>query len=233
MRWPLVLGLCACAPEHPAMDRGVTAVELVMEPERLGAIYGSTASGAYVPAEAYLGGEHFAVELEAAGGYGLHYVKRSLNVRLRDGEFRGIREWRLSTNASDPSMLRTPLAFGVFARQGALVPEHLPAAVTVNGRYWGLYYLIERIDEEFFTRREVPVSGLYKTIGSSSFFPGMSADIETYFESRLDDDLAPMRNLAELVEAASDEELERQIFTRLSSRGSHVRMSCATWWREF
>lgn len=226
-RVALIAALYGCAADRDAYDRGLLAVEIWLEPERLGELYGSTSSGAYLSAVAFLGGERFTADIEAAGGFSLFHVKRSLNVRLRDGAFRGVRSYRLSATETDRSMVRTPLAYDVFARFGFAVPTVTPVAMTVNGRYWGLYYLIERVDEAFFARRELPARALYKAKGFASFFDGMSAHIDTYFESRFEpESLVELERLADLVESASPDALEREIFSYVS-RSDFVRYMAA------
>lgn len=227
----LVLGLvcCACAEEQPARDHGLLAVTLELEPERLGDLFASTGSGAYLDARVTLGGERFAAEVRAAGGYSLHYPKRSLNVRLTRGTFRGVRDYRLSATEADRAMVRTPLAYEVFGRFGLVAPEVTPVSVTVNGRFWGLYFLIERMTAEFFARRGRPCVSRYEATGYARFVPGTAAHIEHYFDAHHEPEhFNEIRRLAELVETASDAAFAAEIFAHLDRASAVHYMAAAT-----
>ena len=63
--------------------------------------------------------------------------------------FRGLERLVVDNMYNNPSFLHEQLAFGLFEEMGILVPREAYARLTVNGEPWGLYALIEAIDDVF------------------------------------------------------------------------------------
>jgi spore coat protein CotH len=89
-------------------------------------------------------------------------VKPGLRVdfqrTVRTQRFRGFKVLVLDNMYNDPSFLRERLAFSVFEEMGIRVPRESFARLTVNGEYWGLYAIVEPIDE-IFVQRHVDAGG--------------------------------------------------------------------------
>src|SRR5687767_11719465 len=83
-------------------------------------------------------------------------IKPGLRVdftrRDRSQRFRGFKVLVLDNMYNDPSFLREQLSFAVFEEAGIRVPRESYARLTVNGEYWGLYAIVEPIDDVFVTR---------------------------------------------------------------------------------
>lgn len=83
-------------------------------------------------------------------------VKPGLRVdfqrKIKSQRFRGFKVLVLDNMYNDLSFVREQLAFSVFREAGILVPREAFARLTVNGEYWGLYAIVEPIDEIFVTR---------------------------------------------------------------------------------
>lgn len=202
---------CSTAPATP--ERGVLSIEWRMTPEREGELQSSLGSNVDIPVEARLDGERFGATVRVAGSSSQLHVKHNFNMDLDRPSKAGIRSFRLASSPVDRSMLRIPLAFDVFARADLPTPEVIPAALTVNGRYWGLYYLVEKVDEEFFTRRGLPLRGLFKAFNDANFAPGMSAHVDDVYEAKSDTGLAEIQRLAAFVETAAPDRFETEIFS--------------------
>lgn len=80
-------------------------------------------------------------------------VKPGLRVdfqrRDRGQRFRGFKVLVLDNMYNDASFLREQLSFAVFEQMNILVPRESYARLTVNGEYWGLYAIVEPIDDVF------------------------------------------------------------------------------------
>ena len=80
-------------------------------------------------------------------------VKPGLRVdfsrKVKSQTFHGFKRLVLDNMYNDPSFLREQLAFAVFDEAGIPVPRESFARLTVNGQYWGLYAIVEPIDEVF------------------------------------------------------------------------------------
>jgi spore coat protein CotH len=66
--------------------------------------------------------------------------------------FRGFKTLIVDNMYNDASFLHEQLAFAVFEEMGILVPGESYARLTVNGEYWGLYAIVEPVDEVFVER---------------------------------------------------------------------------------
>lgn len=76
----------------------------------------------------------------------------SFDERDPEGRFLGLRALLLDASWYNPSLLRDRLAYAFFRRLGLPAPCANNARLTLNGSYYGLYTLIERLDQEFLER---------------------------------------------------------------------------------
>jgi len=78
-------------------------------------------------------------------------IKPGLRVdfsrKVKTQTFHGLERLVLDNMYNDPSFVREQLAFEVFEEAGIPVPRQSYARLTVNGQYWGLYAIVEPIDE--------------------------------------------------------------------------------------
>jgi spore coat protein H len=91
----------------------------------------------------------------------------------------------------DPSMVREAVAFDLWREMGHDAPRTGFANLRINGDYWGLYTVIEPVDDEYLDRNGYPSDGnLYKGTrkhGSrADFAPGRN--LSKAFENKSDDD---------------------------------------------
>ncbi|MGD9200638.1 MAG: CotH kinase family protein [Chitinispirillia bacterium] len=92
-----------------------------------------------------------------------HYPKKTFKVKVFKGYPEEIKEvFQLSAQYSDDSFCRYRLAQEFFRRAGLLCSEVEPIHLYFDNQYNGLYLKIESVDELFFKKRNLPVSGLYK-----------------------------------------------------------------------
>ena len=69
--------------------------------------------------------------------------------KISTQRFHGFRTLIVDNMYNDASFVREQLAFEVFHEMGIRAPRESFARLTVNGEYWGLYAIIEPIDEVF------------------------------------------------------------------------------------
>jgi spore coat protein CotH len=65
----------------------------------------------------------------------------------------GVRRLTLNSMIFDPTMLREHTAYHLYAAVGVPAPRHGYARVTINGEPYGLYTLVETLDEQWLRRR--------------------------------------------------------------------------------
>jgi hypothetical protein len=94
--------------------------------------------------------------LANTGNRTLDVPKRSWRANLTAGKaerFVGMSRLNLKAMYNDPSQMREALAWRLFARAGVPASRHGYARLTINGRYRGLYSIIEDVDRRYLRDR--------------------------------------------------------------------------------
>jgi spore coat protein H len=85
-------------------------------------------------------------------------------------------------------MLRTKLASYVYKEMGFEVFNSDFAFLKINSQNKGLYYIIERVEQNFFTRRNIPVYEVINTLFGARFTFKDGNNIYEFFEKEINDD---------------------------------------------
>ena len=106
----------------------------------------------------------------------------------------------------DPSGLRAMLGFWVFAQAGIDAPAIDPVVLYFNDRFLGLYFNIEKVDEQFFERRGVDRGTTLKAIlGNADFSAKTLSAPNMAFEFPLEkSSFTPVIRLCEIIQKAGD-----------------------------
>ncbi len=75
--------------------------------------------------------------------------KLSFNTFVQGRQFYGIEKLNLNGEHNDPSIIRSKLCWDLFQKIGMTASRAAHAAVYINDEYYGLYILVEHIDDEF------------------------------------------------------------------------------------
>ncbi len=139
-----------------------TLLELLQNPDRRDE----------VPVEASFEGRQYqGVTLELHGGFARTAPKLSFRVNFRDenlrvrfaGPLEAHKTVVLQASWIDPTFQRNRLTFDTVRAMGGLAPRVEYAVLAFNGRLYGLYLMIERIDRTYLTRQDLDGTGsLYK-----------------------------------------------------------------------
>ena len=78
--------------------------------------------------------------------------KLDLNEFVAGQEYDGIKKFNLNNGFKDPSFLREKLMLDFLVAHGIAAPRCSYARVYVNGNYWGLYTLVEEVNNDFCDR---------------------------------------------------------------------------------
>lgn len=90
---------------------------------------------------------------------------------LAKRRFHGVKKINLRASQNDPTILREKLSSWVFQQIGVPAPRVGFVRLYINGSYWGLYLLVEQIDDCFLESRFGHGSGnLYKGVAGASAF---------------------------------------------------------------
>lgn len=79
--------------------------------------------------------------------------KVSFNTFVQGRKFYGIEKMNLNGEHNDPSIIRARLCWEWLRQFGIPAPRSTHVAVYINGNYYGLYIMVEHVDEEFVDSR--------------------------------------------------------------------------------
>jgi len=160
--------------------------ELELRPQDLAMIDGSPAAELYVPGNLHHGEDTYEVGIRYKGSYGAFLapctgdglgqlggpkvgkcsIKVSFHWNNPGGRFHGLKKLQFHSLGHDPSLMRERLGYATFRQMGVAAPRAVHARLMINGRYVGLYALVENIDGSF-TRAHFSEGGegnLYKEV---------------------------------------------------------------------
>ncbi|MGE0173739.1 MAG: CotH kinase family protein [Oligoflexales bacterium] len=136
-----------------------------------------------VPCKVKVNGETYSSQINYAGKSTIDDLKKSYTIQFDDKTYKGHHSYRLSAQNLDPTLLKAQLGFEIFRSLGIPSPDAEPAAVYLNREYIGLFQLIEPVDIDFFRRRNLDFSSLFKAqYGNADFDKKMLAKIDQGFD---------------------------------------------------
>ena len=152
-----------------------------------------------VPASVCIGGQGYAVELELQGSSTRRLPKKSFDLKftyaqpltewpyadLQPGAAQPSSKLLLKAMAKDQTVAREALAFDLYRALGYAAPRTGFVNLRINGRYWGLYAVVEPVNAAFLTSRKLPTPGrLYKGVRKHGSFADFapSRDLKRAFE---------------------------------------------------
>ncbi len=122
-----------------------------------------------VHATVAFGGDEFGAGLRLKGDSSFRTMERKAALKIDFGEFDddnsfyGVRRLTLNNMVQDDSTLSENLTYWLHATVGGVAPRHGYACVRVNGDAYGLYSVVETMDEEFLERNfDDPGGNLYE-----------------------------------------------------------------------
>lgn len=128
------------------------------------------ASDYYVPATLSLDGSVYdsvGVKFKGNSSFNNSSQKKSMKIDLDEfvngQKHDGIKKFNLNNGFKDPSFLREKLCLDMMNESGAAAPRCAYAQVYLNNQYWGLYMLVEEVNNKFLEQRFANKdSNLYK-----------------------------------------------------------------------
>ena len=109
------------------------------------------------PPDGQVGYRSTSFSLVNTGNRTLNRPKRSWRVNVSPGndndDVAGMARLSLKSMINDPSQMRESLCWGLFGRAGVHASRHTHATLTINGRYLGLYGVVEDVDRRFLRDR--------------------------------------------------------------------------------
>jgi spore coat protein H len=201
---------------NPAADiNTISVLDSYISPENLSNLLANKHIKYSVPIQIFLYGSKYKGSIEAQGAGSRFHPKWNFEIKLGNNErIFNLSNFNLSAQVSDVSMLRTMLASFVYKEMGFEVFESTHAFLIINNENKGLYYLVERIEEEFFRNRNLPVYELIKLRFGAKFTFTDPFDLRENFEKEINDD-GSLHNLEKLIQALDTIKAEN-IFAELN-----------------
>lgn len=135
-----------------SFSQGVREFSIIINPDSLLLLYSRNIwDKTYVPMRFVPedGSEH-AGGIRFKGHSSRYYPKKPFTVKFNKGqEFEGWREMGFNAMYTDKSLMREELAWQISRKLGIIGPETYYANLYINGKNYGLYLFVERIDETF------------------------------------------------------------------------------------
>jgi len=180
----MLFSLSGCKSKARFDSYGLRSIEIRMDPEDAGSLTAAATAHIDFPASVLIDGDEHRAMISAAGATSARSSRKSFNIKLKDGDYRGAKKFRISAAVEDQSMIRSLLALEVFSAAGVATSWAEPAFVHLNDRILGLYTAIERIDDDFFTNRGIDWERLYTAEGDADFGPTFEGRIDIAFTGK-------------------------------------------------
>jgi spore coat protein H len=185
----IILSGCDVTDNNPADDlTSIYLFDSYIRQENLSNLLSNKLIDYSAPIQIFIDDEEFKGSIEAQGAASRYLPKWSFEIELDDGKIINLSNFNLSAQVSDPSMLKTTLASFVYREIGFKVFDSDFAFLKINGKNKGLYYIIERVEEDFFRRRNLPVYEVINTLFDAKFTLNNGNNIYEFFEKEINDD---------------------------------------------
>jgi len=153
------------------------------------------------PARIFVGDKAYTGTLEPQGAGSRYHARWSYKLRLDDGQrINGMNICNLSAQVFDRTMLRTKLANMIFEGLGFPSFNSAHVFLRINGTDKGLLLQVERVEDEFFRRRGMPVHELIKAGFGARFSFSENMHLDKYFSLDIPES-GNLNSLGEMIEA--------------------------------
>lgn len=148
-------------------------------------------------------------------GFSSHFlsngIKKSLKLDFNEfvmgQKYEGLRKVNLNNGVGDPALQRDLLCFDLIREAGGIAPRVAHAKVYLNDEYWGLYVLVEQIDEAFLDENFANGNGnLFKNIGWSNleWLGTNDAPYKEIFELKTNEDIDDWERFIEFMDVLNN-----------------------------
>ncbi|MEW6196304.1 MAG: CotH kinase family protein [Bacteroidota bacterium] len=134
-------------------------------------------------------GEIYEALISASGAGSRYLDKWAFRIELQNGKLiEGLNEFNLSAQVYDPTGLYTTVASHLYRQLGFPTFFSKHVFVKINGKDYGLYPMLERVDENFFAKRGTRVTELFKLSFDAKFSFEETNYPQFSFEKKIPDD---------------------------------------------
>lgn len=164
-------------------------MEFYIDDEDLLALRSNKANSLDVPVRVVYKNKSYLGMVQAQGAGSRLHPKWAYKIELYDGEtIEGLSVFNLSAQVFDKTLLKTTLTSAIYKELGFPTFKSKHVFLKINNRDQGLYPIIERIEQPFFNRRNLPVAELFKLGFDSKFTFAEPYNPQFYFSKEIPDD---------------------------------------------
>jgi len=204
---------------NPANNlKGMDIMRMTAEEENLINFFNNKFTDYAFPVLIHYRGEKVRASAEALGAGSRYFPQKSFVVRTDGDLIEGLYEFNLSSQIYDRTMMKTALASYLYSSAGFPVFFSKDIFLTINNENYGVYTFIERVDEEFFRKRNISLFELYKVQFDSKFTFTRLNNVQENFDKDFPDDDGNFRFLEEFINAIDQSDTGR-IFEEI---GKHL-----------
>lgn len=158
---------------------GLTLLHLNIERDEFSRLTNTGLSKSPVAAKLAINSYEVPIQVSYSGNSTIKRLKKSYQIDFLDRPFRSRRIYRASAHTQDPSLLKGVLGAFMLSEMGQMHSEIEPATLYLNRQYQGLYVFLEPVDADYFHRRGISISHLYKAkVAQGGFKKVMVTDPE-------------------------------------------------------
>ncbi len=149
---------------------GVNRLEIHIDAERYQKLFTNKLNNTTVSGYISYGDEVYECLLRSAGSGSRYHARWGFKVDLlNNATIEGLNSFNLSSQIFDHTLLNTHIASKMYEASGFPISFNKHVFLRINGKDFGLYPMLERVDKEFFVKRGIHISELYKLSFEASF----------------------------------------------------------------
>ena len=167
-----------------------------------------------VPAKIIYNGETSSGSIRSGGGGSRLHPRWSYRINLNENsKVEGLTTFSLNSQSLDPTMIHTTIVSRLYALRGIPVFRNKHVFLKINNQDKGLYLIIERIDEEFFQVRNIPVYEIYKAVFDADLSFDSAENPRFTYEKKLpgDNNYAHLFNFINAVDTCAVSNIEQSL----------------------
>ncbi|OGU34121.1 MAG: hypothetical protein A2068_04785 [Ignavibacteria bacterium GWB2_35_6b] len=209
--------LSGCGDEilNPSENLSIVPVmEIQMSQDNLNSLRVNRTNDAGYFVNIFYKGEKKKAELEASGAGSRYNPRWSYKIELENGEtIEGLSAFNLSAQIYDPTMLNTAIALNYYEQVGLPVFHNSHVFLKINNEDEALLVLLERVEEEYFRKRNLPVFQLFKVGFGAKFSSEGGFYPQFHFEKKIPEDNSfyYLEQLINAIDTSSNENLNSSL----------------------
>ena len=155
--------LAACGSQKEKPSYGLKKASLTISNPSLAKLHSTLSQKPSVSGSLAIDGKTYQVLVSHSGKSTLFHPKRNFHIELQNGDlYRGLSAFRLSSQSSDPSGLRSMLGLLAFKNAQVESPAVEPVSLYLNDKFLGLYFYLELVDEKWLRNKGFRPLSIYK-----------------------------------------------------------------------